>query len=84
MEKNVNFKETAYKMLYENYKNLFERVRLEAKSKVDHGKDEDKIAFLSNVANPKKYSHYGLISKEDIKVVQALEKCLGEHMLVVE
>jgi len=80
----TNFKEEAYKILFEKYKSLFENIRYEARNKTEHGKDEDKIVSLSQIGNPDKYSYCGLISKEDIKVVQALEKCLGERELVAK
>jgi len=80
----VNFKEIAYKILYEKYKSMFEDIQHEARNKTEHGKDEDKIAFLSDVANLGKYSYCGLISKEDIQVIKTLEKCLGEHELTAE
>ena len=80
----TNFKEKAYKILYEEYKSLFESINREARSKIEYGKDEDKIDLLSNIADSDKYSHCGLIRKEDIKVVQTLEECLGEHKLVAK
>ncbi|MCK5624820.1 hypothetical protein KAI04_03190 [Candidatus Pacearchaeota archaeon] len=75
------FKKRAYQTLYKKYKNLFENIQHEAKNKTDHGKDEDKIILLSNIANSEKYSSCGIISKEDIKVIQSLERCLGQHEL---
>ncbi len=78
------FKERAYKILYQEYKNLFERIRQEAMNKSEYGKDEDKIKLLSSIADHEQYSYNGFIGKEDIKVIKTLEKCLGEHELVAK
>lgn len=69
MEETDKFKERAYEILYEKYKELFEHIKKDAMNKIEYGKDKDKIEFLSFIANPKKYSYNGIMSKEDIKIV---------------
>jgi hypothetical protein len=71
------FEERAYKMLYEKYRDMFEKIHYGAQSKTAGEDDNSKKEYLGFIGNMNKYSYCGIIGKEDIAIVNALEHCLG-------
>ncbi|MBT4376942.1 hypothetical protein HOD29_06215 [archaeon] len=81
------FKERAYEILYQKYRNAFmkqvsESINLQNLPGLEQGDDqaniERKVEKFNSIGNLEKWSYYGIMSQEDIAVIKTLEYCLGE------
>ena len=91
MEKD-KFREKAYEILYNKYKGIVNHLITNSINHQNIDRDSGKILkenrqeFLEakakhfeNIGLLEQWSYYGILSKEDIAVVKALEYCLGER-----
>ncbi len=72
----------AYKMLAELRSSMLERIRHEARNRVEYPNTEpnQSVIWMEYISNPAKWDHCGLLRKEDIAVMETLEYLLNDEM----
>lgn len=71
----------TYKLLAEIRGKFLSRIISDARNKTEYFKDnvEELSKFTEFIANPKKWDYCGMLSKEDIKVLETLEYLLDDE-----
>ncbi|MFA7307587.1 MAG: hypothetical protein WC026_13045 [Hyphomicrobium sp.] len=69
----------AYKLLADLQGKLLDRITLEAERKAEYCKDkpEESQKWMEYISNPDKWDYCGLMSKEDMKVLDTIEYLLN-------
>jgi hypothetical protein len=72
------FEAKAYKRLYELYKSTLLTIINRAQMTSNMSTDTERIKeILHVIGDEKKWDSYGIESKENTKIIDELEKCLG-------
>ena len=75
----TQFEARAYKRLYELYKSTLLTIIHRARNSVEYqsGKPDDMLETMKVLADEKVWDRHGIESKENSKIIDELEKCLG-------
>lgn len=72
----------AYKKISELRGQIIDRLIHEARTKIQYCKDkpEEILKLAEMISNPDKWEYYGLIKKEDLKVLETLETLTNDNL----
>lgn len=73
------FEARAYKRLYELYKSTLLSIIHKARNSVEYKSEnpEEMLEAMKVLADEKAWDRHGIESKENSKIIDELEKCLG-------
>lgn len=76
------FKEKAYKILYEKYRDLYIRIFSRAQHAQEYGQKEDHTKLIQTIVDIGNYDYHGIQNKEDNKIVNCIEYLLDDSQSV--
>jgi len=81
MEKSL-FKEKAYKILYQKYRNMYDTIFHRAQNAKEFGQKDDQLKVIETIIEKDKYPHIGIQSESDRKIIEMLEYLLDDNQVV--